>query len=259
MSGGVRTWGQGPEPALLLHCSLAHSGAWDGVARALSDRMTMTAPDLIGHGRAPDWDRSQDLHDQTTAQVEGLLPDAPCHMIGHSFGATIALRLAERHPACVRTLTLIEPVLFAAVAQDAQDAARATSADQGEEDLPGSDADLVAAARVFLKDWGGGTAYDDLPQAQQAYMSARMPLIAASHRALHHDSAGLLPRLGQVTAPVLLMSGDASPPVVEDILDCLAAGIARSYRARIAGAGHMLPITHPGPVAAEIAAHIRRG
>ena len=77
---------------------MAHSGAWDGVAHALSDRLHLVAPDLVGHGRGPAWDRAQDFHDQTTEAACGHLPKAPCHLIGHSFGATVALRLALEHP-----------------------------------------------------------------------------------------------------------------------------------------------------------------
>ena len=254
MTPGLRTWGQGAEPALLLHCSLAHSGAWDGVAKALSDILTMTAPDLVGHGRGPDWDRDQDFHDQNTDLAQSLLPDQPCHLIGHSFGATVALRLAERQPDRVKTLTLIEPVLFAA-APDAQRRSISPSANAERAALR-QDGDLVEAARAFLGNWGNGTPYDALPPAQQRYMSERMPLIAASYPALHEDRAGLVPGLSRVTMPTLLMSGGASPPVVGAILDRLEDGIAQTHRADIAGAAHMLPITHPTEVAASIRAFI---
>ncbi|MCK4861458.1 MAG: alpha/beta hydrolase, partial [Rhodobacteraceae bacterium] len=46
---GVRYAGEG-DPAVLLHCSLGHSGAWNGVMAGLSDRLAMVALDLPGHG-----------------------------------------------------------------------------------------------------------------------------------------------------------------------------------------------------------------
>ena len=39
-------------PALLFHCSLAHSGALAGLMAGLGDRLAMRAPDLPGHGRS---------------------------------------------------------------------------------------------------------------------------------------------------------------------------------------------------------------
>ena len=55
---------------LALHCSLAHAGAWAGLAEALHG-VTVTAIDQIGHGRAADWDESSDLHAQATAAAAG--------------------------------------------------------------------------------------------------------------------------------------------------------------------------------------------
>jgi pimeloyl-ACP methyl ester carboxylesterase len=37
--------------------------------------------------------------------------DAPVHMVGHSFGGAIAVRLALARPEMLRRLVLIEPVL----------------------------------------------------------------------------------------------------------------------------------------------------
>lgn len=250
MTGFARHWGQGTEPALLLHCSLAHSGAWDGVARALSDRMTLTAPDLVGHGKGPDRDDSRDYHDQCTEVALAHLPGAPCHLVGHSFGATVALRLALDHPGRVASLTLVEPVLFAA-------AKGHPGWQQQMEAFPGLDAafaadDRATATRTFLSVWGDGPPFDSLPTGQRAYLQDRIWVVAASSAALHEDTARLLPRLGTLTCPVLLIEGDQSPPVIAEIQASLGAAIPGHRRVVIDGAGHMVPITHPGPVASAI-------
>ena len=108
----LRTFGSGPRKGLALHCSLAQGGVWAGVANGLP-RVTLLAPDLPGHGRSPDRDPASDYHSQTTRAVLALI-GSPRDVIGHSFGATVALRIALERPDLVRTLTLIEPVLFAA-------------------------------------------------------------------------------------------------------------------------------------------------
>jgi pimeloyl-ACP methyl ester carboxylesterase len=250
----ARQWGQGREPALLLHCSLAHSGAWDGVARALSDRLHLTAPDLVGHGKGPARDPGIDLHDQATGAAAGYLPDTPCHLVGHSFGATVALRLALDHPTRVASLTLIEPVLFAAArglpgwqAHRAAMAALDRYFDAG---------DAEGATRLFLSDWGGSVPLDAMPAAQRAYMVARIWVVPESAPALEEDKAGLLPRLGALACPVLLVEGDRSPPVIAEIQTALASAIPQAGRAIIAAAGHMAPITHPAEVASAIAAFL---
>lgn len=250
MTGFARHWGQGGHPALLLHCSLAHSGAWTGVARALSDRLHLTAPDLVGHGKGPARDPARDIHDQATEAALGHLPDAPAHLIGHSFGATVALRLALEHPGRVASLTLIEPVLFAA-ARGQPGWARHRAAMAGLAPLQDAD-DAEGATRCFLSEWGGGTPLDAMPAAQRAYMVARIWVVPASAPALEEDRAALVPRLGQLTCPVLLLEGDRSPPVIGEIQTALAAAIPQAKRVVVPGAGHMAPITHPAEVAGEI-------
>ena len=80
----------------------------------LGDQLRMAAPDLLAHGAGPEADRNRDFHDQATKAAELHMAEVPVHLIGHSFGATLALRLAIEAPARVRSLTLIEPVLFCA-------------------------------------------------------------------------------------------------------------------------------------------------
>lgn len=254
MTTNARHWGQGGDPALLLHCSLAHSGAWDGVARALSDRLRLTAPDLVGHGRGPARDPARDYHDHCTEVALAYLPTAPCHLIGHSFGATVALRLALDHPERIATLTLIEPVLFAA-ARGGPDWAAHVAAMAGIGPLLAA-GDAVGAARDFLAQWGGGGPLDAMPSAQRAYMIDRIWVIPASAPALEEDSSLLLPRLGQLTCPVLLIEGETSPPVIAEIQSALASAIPQARSAVIPGAGHMAPITHPAEVAGAIAAFL---
>lgn len=251
MTGFKRVWGQGAQPALLLHCSLAHSGAWDGVARALSDRLQMIAPDLVGHGRGPARDTGRDYHDHCTDAALAHLPDRPCHLVGHSFGATVALRLALDHPERVKTLTLFEPVLFAA--------ARGRPGWQEHRAKMGALDPLLAAGKaeeataLFLSEWGGDAPFSALPPAQRSYLVQRIWAVPASAPALDADSAAILPRLGQLACPVLLLEGAASPPVIAEIQSVLASAIPQARRAAISGAGHMAPITHPAAVAAEIA------
>lgn len=250
----LRRWGQG-SPALALHCSLAHGAAWDGVARVVGDRLALIAPDLVGHGQGPAQDPAQDYHDQVTAEVAQYLPpDSPTHLIGHSFGATVALRLAIEMPARVASLTLIEPVLFAAAGD--RDGNRAHRAAMARMNACLKTGDTRAAAEVFLSVWGGAVPFDRMPPAQQAYMADRVWVIPASHPALSEDRAGLLPRLGALECPVLLVEGDGSPPVISEIQDALARRIPGARRRVIRGAGHMVPISHPDETGAEIRAFL---
>lgn len=255
----IRAWARGAaRPLLALHCSLAHGGAWSGVAAHLHG-LTVTAPDLPGHGRAADWDGRQDLHAQSTQAVaalaERLGQGAPIDLMGHSFGGTVCLRLAVERPDLVRSLILIEPVIFAAAAgTPAYDALRASHAEIARI-LP---TDPARAAALFHADWGSGEALADLPPRQRAYIIQRIALVPAVNPVLMDDSAGLLRPgvLERIAQPVLLIDGGSSPAVIDAIQSALMARLPQARRVTVPGAGHMVPITHSRSVALAVQTHL---
>ena len=229
------------------------------MAGRLAGLLDMTAMDLPGHGRSPDWDRMVDFHAQATAMARAALPEAPggVHAIGHSFGATVALRLAlEGVP--MRSLTLIEPVLFAA-AREAGDPAYAAHLDAfAPIDAAFAAGERERAARLFSRDWGTGQRWDDMASSQRASLIQRIHLIFAGSPALEADEAGLLApgRLEALRVPVLLIEGERSPPVAGAVQAALAARLPDARSVVVEGAGHMAPITHPQPVADAIRHHL---
>lgn len=211
----------------------------------------MVAPDLPGHGGAADWDaaRFAVYHDQACAEVAGLLPGPKGVVLGHSFGGTVALRLAIEQPEKVGALVLIEPVLFAAAGKGAgRRAVDGVLAELGPLLRAGQRA---AALRLFLSVWGA-EGPDDMRLETRAYMEDRVHLIGVQNDMLEADTVGLLPRLAEVHVPVLLMSGAESPAVVPEIMAALDAGLPNARQEVVAGAGHMLPITHPKAVAERV-------
>lgn len=234
---------------VMLHCSLAHAGAWSNLADQLPDRQ-LIAPDQAGHGRQPMWDGVQDLHGQTCQDALELAPER-FDLVGHSFGATVALRIALRHPGRVRSLTLIEPPLFAAARQAGDPRFALYHARHRAMDGLVHGGQRQAALEQFHGDWGNGAALADLPLRVVDYMRERIHLITAQSAVLMEDAAGLLAPGGleKLTMPVMLMEGAMSPDIVGAIHDALAARMPAARRVAVVGAGHMLPITHPAEVA----------
>jgi len=96
---------------VLIH-GLAESGeAWRAWVPHLAREFRVVRPDLRGFGRSTpmsgDFAWSLDgLADDLAALIEGL-GCKPAHVVGAKIGSTISARLATRHPALLRTLTLI--------------------------------------------------------------------------------------------------------------------------------------------------------
>lgn len=255
----LHRFGAGPRRALALHCSLAHGGVWAGLAQALPGH-SLTAPDLPGHGESADWDGRGDYHDLSTAVASALLDDlakdGPVDLIGHSFGATIALRLACTQPGHIRSLILFEPVLFCAAA--ASPAYPAFLASQGPYGAAATAQDWPLAARLFNRIWGTGAPWDSLPPALRAYLTERMPLVTSCDRVLFDDAAAILEPGGleALRMPVLLAQGAASPEIIGAVMDCLATRLPKALRHIEPGAGHMLPVTHARSLGPVVAAHL---
>ncbi len=253
-----RVWDRGGKrPVLALHCSLAHSGAWAGLAGHL-DGVTLAALDLPGHGKADVWDGRTDLHGLATREAllaaEQLGSGGPIDLIGHSFGATVALRMALERPDLVRSLVLIEPVLFAA-ARAAGDPAFAAVQAENEvfaKALAAGRRDEAAA--LFHAAWGAGGRFGELPERQQRYIIDRIHLVGAQEDVIWGDAAGLLTymRLESLGIPVLLVEGAESPPIIAAIQGELARRLPQVTRVIVPGAGHMVPITHPAEVARAV-------
>lgn len=254
MSLPFREFGTG-HPVLALHCSLAHGGAWAGLAGHLPG-WKLVAPDLPGHGKAPDWDGESDLHAKATQGAREILRNlpGPVPVIGHSFGGAVALRLALEAPELVERLILFEPVLFAA--------ARLSDGPAFQEYLRTHErfydlfraGDLPAASEEFQSIWGTGESFADLPERQRRNIMDRIHLVVAQNGALTDDNAGLfdLGRMEAMKAPVLLVEGALSPPIIPVIHAGLAHRLPKASRVRVEGAGHMLPITHASACAALI-------
>lgn len=251
--------GSGVRRALMIHCSQGHSGNWTGVEAALLDKLKMTTFDRPSHGRSAAWTGGRDgkgIHDLTT-EIAGRLIDKRADVIGHSYGATVALRLAMEWPDQVRSLVMIEPVLFAAI-RDLPVFAEV----QGLMDhLAGllDAGDNLAAAEAFFRAVEPAGDFGALSDNQQARLAASVVNVVEECGATIYDEAGLLApgRLEKIRQPVLLLESTSPPRGVREVHEALCARIPQAQRVIVVGAGHMLPITHPENVAGEIAAFLK--
>ena len=253
----TRTFGSGALPVLAIHCSLGHSGAWRGVGEALGNLATLQAFDLPGHGKFAEWDGQGDLHDAATKMALSVLdrigPD-PIDIIGHSFGATVALRLAIRHPERVRRFVMFEPVFFAAAMADDPDYATAYVRETADFESALDAGDLDTAARVFNAAWGDETPWEAIPEATRTYMTSRIRFIRQSAPFIIGDNAGLLApqQFERAQMPAMLLRG-ANSPWTEAINDAIARRLPNATQITLPDMGHMGPITHPKDVANAVA------
>ena len=103
-----RTAGRGPV-LLLLHGIANSSQTWERVARPLSERFTLIAPDLLGHGESatPRGDYSLGAHASGTRDLLTALGIERATVVGHSLGGGIAMQFAYQFPERCERLVLV--------------------------------------------------------------------------------------------------------------------------------------------------------
>lgn len=105
-----RRRGTGP-PLVLLHGGLCDGGYFDHLLGSFADTFTVVAWDAPGCGGSsvpPPWFRMSD-YAACLGGFVGELDLPPAHVLGHSWGSSLALALCGQRPRAVRSLVLVGP------------------------------------------------------------------------------------------------------------------------------------------------------
>jgi pimeloyl-ACP methyl ester carboxylesterase len=217
------------------------------------------APDLLGYGRAAIWPRDEPLGpDAELGFVEALLDVAgrPAHLVGHSYGGTVALRAARRFPQQIASLTLIEPVAFHLLRRaNEPDGWREIAAlAERHVALVGEGRD-AAAAEAFVAYWTGPKAWQQMPDAARDSVVRTAAKVAAEWRLMFAAEYDLDAIVG-IKAPMLLICGGRTRTPARRVIEVLRRALPHALYHEIADAGHMSPLTHPIHIAEAIRRHV---
>jgi pimeloyl-ACP methyl ester carboxylesterase len=228
----------------------------------LAPRFRVLAPDSYGSGKSPEWpsERVISLRDEVTL-IEPVLAQAgsPLALVGHSYGAAVALIAALANPARVRSMALYEPTLFALLdaetpAPNEAEGIRSAVADASVA-LDAGDQD--AAAERFIDYWMGTGTWEQTPEQRKAPISASVRNLRRWAYALFTEPTPLK-AFRSLNIPVLYMVGKRSTPSARGVARLLANALPRVEVVEFEELGHMGPITHPDPVNDVIARFLER-
>jgi pimeloyl-ACP methyl ester carboxylesterase len=244
-----------------LHCSGASGRAWDRLRQMLGDGFSMIAPDLIGCGSSPHWMRRDAFrltHEAAAAVAAIDALDEPVHLVGHSYGGGVALRVALERPRRIASLSLYEPTLFAVLGMmgDEGRASRAEIAAVATDVERHVNAGVPAnAARRFVDYWNHPGAFDALKPEAQTEIVRYIPKASLDFGALFNEPVSLEALRG-LRIPLLMLRGENAPQPAALIAQKLASVMRAKAFVTVPGAGHMGPFSHADAVNRAIAQHI---
>lgn len=236
------------------------SGAsiWRPVAAALQDRFRTAAvnPASYGETEAFAGPLPMILRDEAAlfaAVIRAELPKSrrrTAHIVGHSYGGTIALVLALAWPELVGRLTLLEPAPYVLL-RDAGETALA-------EEVEAQNRNFVATVRAgrdaeamerYIDYFNGRPGFwrslGDRAQARMLALAARLAVGLDAVERLDIRCADL----ASIAAPVTVVRGGATDPLHARLSELVAQSIPDAAFIDLPGAGHMMTLTHGAEIA----------
>jgi pimeloyl-ACP methyl ester carboxylesterase len=246
-------------PVMLLHSSGSSARQWRSAMEHLQRGYRVLAPDLVGHGASEDWGHespslaveARRLEPVVRAQGERL------HLVGHSYGAAVAMKIAVMYPDTVRSLTLYEPVAFRLLQLSRHGRATLAEVLAVKNAIGGSlrRGDPEPGAHRFFDYWSGSASWQRLNRQQQCRIVARMETVYRTFVSLMTDDTTLAD-LREVRVPVLCLFGVGCRRPVREIISVMGRGLRRFRVRGPVGAGHMAPVVDAARVNPVIAGFI---
>ena len=171
------------------------------------------------------------------------------HLVGHSYGGSVALQMALVWPDRIKSLTLFEPVRFALLLADRDHQATAREIVRigrriGWHALSGR---LDEAAALFVDYWSGRGAWEATSAARRRAIAERMHKVREEFEALFADT---VPASAYARSDALApYHRQHFPAARAQVVDLIARECPRAEVVRLDGVGHMGPITDPSRVA----------
>jgi pimeloyl-ACP methyl ester carboxylesterase len=233
--------GEGP-PLVLLHGGLSDHREWRNQLDGLSDAFTVVAWDTPGAGGSsdpPETFRMPDYADALAAFVQALGLERP-HVLGLSWGSTLALELYRRRPDLPRTLVLTGAYAGWAGSLSPEEVARR---------LETSLRDLDSMQpEAFVRTWVPSLFTERAsPEVVEGYVA----VMADNHREgvrtmlramAEADLREILPRL---SIPTLLLYGEEDARSPLPVAEEMHARIRGSTLVVLPGVGHMSNLEAP--------------
>lgn len=232
-------------PVMALHGSASSSAQWQSLCEYLEDRFHVITPDLPGYGGRP----GTELQNGFTADAEPIIQEIeelgqPVHLVGHSYGGAIAMKVAILRPELLVSLTVYEPAFFCLL--------RETTNRNGQfynemknvaDNLHTAIANKIPEAGIsaFIDYWNGEGTWTQMSSAKQAKFVSKAGIVAENIKR-GFDEKVTLQELATINVPTMMMVGLESQQGAQQVSSMVAQAIPKAKLALMPGLGHMAPV-----------------
>jgi len=181
-------------------------------------------------------------------QMKALEGAGPVHLVGFSWGGVTSLRVAVTAPELVESLAVIEPEAYGLLRTEDADAFAVICG------LRDSWRANVRAGRwheafeEFVDFYNGPGSFAGWPEPRREEFLATQRERGDLWDLLFDDML-TVDSLGAITAPVHVVEGSKTSTVDHAICKVVRRQVPDSRHTLIEGAGHMMPLSHPEPLA----------
>lgn len=232
-------------PVMALHGSASSSKQWRSLCECLEDRFHVITPDLAGYGDQPVAGSQVGFAadaEPVIREIEKL--GQPVHLVGHSYGGAVAMKVAVLRPDLLVSLTVYEPVLFCLLRNTTDRNQKffnemKTVADS----LHSSIADKTpeTGMATFIDYWNGDGTWAQMPSALQENFVSKIDAVAQNF--VHgFEETVTLQELAAINVPTMMMVGLESQQVTQQVSSMIAQVIPNAKLALLPGLGHMAPV-----------------
>jgi len=237
-------------PVSLVHGSISDYRYWITQIRPFSERYRAISVSLR-HCYPEPWDGTGDdvsirRHVEDLSGFITNLHAGPVHLVGHSYGADVALLLATAHSELLRSMVLAEPAPLVHLLPGTPEVAEEMDHNRimfkkARECLERGD--LEGGVKLFMDGITGPGTWDSIPEVKKNIFldnawSLKYLFVDAEEPVSCED-------IGKIELPVLLVAGEKSAPVYTMMMEGVQRCIKHQERVIVPDAAHAMNHANP--------------
>jgi len=251
--------------AVCLHTSASSGHQWQTLAAALAGDIRTVTPDLVGYGSGERYRSRGRFHlDQEVRNVLRQIKtvtgkdNGPLHLVGHAYGAAVALQIALTNPERVASLTLYEPAQFLllfAEGLSSPEAREILALRKRLHDNVKSPFGRWSVAMQYVDYWSGNGTWQKMSLRRRWALVKLMPKIAAEFEAILSANV-CAADFASLNMPVRLILGSKTRSTVRKVTEVLNDVLPNVELITVKGAQHMAPATRTSLIDPLFAGHV---